>query len=377
MNDERLKSYLQGRLGKYHYPVDDTLWSSVSQSMPPRQRKRWLPLVAAAASVAVMVGIFILLTPSGGEKAEDMPATEPTGLTRHTPSASTGETIHTETRTGISADRSGPAAGTEDRIAMHAEVIRADESGTMPDIPAAGEDTIGKQGETPDAADEPETKKNPERRSYQRSSLSRPSEQRKQHEKKLSILLAVNGSGSSEERIYVDNNYPPSLTNSETPDIECYHPVYDFPLSFSLTVRKGLLGLFAIESGLSYTYLHTSEANSATDIKLHYLGIPVKGICTFYDNSRISLYTGAGGMVEKQVAGRLKNPDGDRSLVYSGLQWSVGASVGFHLKCSDRVGLFAEPGVNYFFNDGSNIPTIRKDKPFNFHFQVGLRFTTK
>ncbi len=379
MNDKRLKSYLQGRLGNYRYPVvDDTLWSSVSQSLPPGNRKRWLPFVAAAAGVAVLVGVFVLYTLSGGEKAGDTPVAETSGLVHTGPSVSVDELIRSGMRTEKTPDRPIPAAPLSQTIARDTERSRQEALETVQDMTEIREDTTGQQRQTPHGDNEP-AHTVPERGPYTPWYPSLSAGQRRQRDKKLSVLLAVHGSGSSEERLYRENieSTFPSLASSVTPETDIYHPVYDFPLTFSLTVRKELSGLFAIESGLSYTYLHTSESNSETDIKLHYLGIPVKGICTFYDSSRLSLYTGVGGAVEKQIAGRLKNPDGDRSLVYSGLQWSVGASVGLQLRLSKHIGLFAEPGVRYFFDDGSNIPTLRKDKPFQFNFQVGLRFNTK
>ena len=36
---------------------------------------------------------------------------------------------------------------------------------------------------------------------------------------------------------------------------------------------------------------------------------------------------------------------------------------------------YAEPGVVYYFDDGSNVNTIRKEHPFNFNIQLGVRFT--
>ena len=56
-------------------------------------------------------------------------------------------------------------------------------------------------------------------------------------------------------------------------------------------------------------------------------------------------------------------------------QWSVNASVGLQYNISPSIGLYAEPGVSYYFNDGTSIKTIYKDKPCNFNLNLGLRFT--
>ena len=64
----------------------------------------------------------------------------------------------------------------------------------------------------------------------------------------------------------------------------------------------------------------------------------------------------------------------EESVDVDRLQWSVSGAVGFQYNFIDRLGVYVEPGVGYYFDDGSNVLTIYKDKPFNFNFQVGLRF---
>ena len=57
------------------------------------------------------------------------------------------------------------------------------------------------------------------------------------------------------------------------------------------------------------------------------------------------------------------------------MQWPVNASVGLQYNITPSMGLYAEPGASYYFNDGTSLKTIYKDKPFNFNFNLGLRFT--
>ena len=46
-------------------------------------------------------------------------------------------------------------------------------------------------------------------------------------------------------------------------------------------------------------------------------------------------------------------------------------------KLTDFFSLYAEPGLGYFFKDGSTIPTIYQDHPLNFNLSFGLRFNLK
>ena len=56
-------------------------------------------------------------------------------------------------------------------------------------------------------------------------------------------------------------------------------------------------------------------------------------------------------------------------------QFSVNASAGVQFDFTNSVGIYAEPGVSYYFNDGSGIDNIYKEKPFNLNLNVGVRFT--
>lgn len=193
----------------------------------------------------------------------------------------------------------------------------------------------------------------------------------------LSMMLAVNGAftstGSQPSSVTSSPTGPPPIYSADGNPIALVDPEYDFPVSFTVAVRKGITRRFSLESGLTYTYLHTVDDRSNTDIKLHYLGLPLKGVVTIYDHRRLSVYVSAGGMVERQVSGKLKHPTGNTDISNSRLQWSVNGAAGVNIKLGGRAGLFAEPGLSYFFDDGTGIPTIRKDKPLNFNLQVGLR----
>lgn len=143
------------------------------------------------------------------------------------------------------------------------------------------------------------------------------------------------------------------------------------PFSLGLTVRKELSERWGVESGLVYTQLNstltTDNASSfAQDQTLHYVGIPVKTDLSLYKNKHVNLYASAGGMVEKCVGGKVKADP---------LQLSLTAAVGLQYKLSDRLSLYAEPGLSYHFDDGSPVTTIRKEKPLHMNLLCGVRMT--
>lgn len=172
-------------------------------------------------------------------------------------------------------------------------------------------------------------------------------------------------------------------------DKETYTDVkHHVPVTVGVSVKWNLNDKWALESGLNYTYLYSelrSGANSYIEDKqkLHYVGIPLKVQRSIWNNSIFSLYTSAGGMMEKCVSGTVETVyvDGNtkknqerEDLDVKPLQFSVLASLGVQANFNKHLSLYLEPGMIYYFDDNTDILTIRKDKPFNFNLQLGLRF---
>ena len=167
------------------------------------------------------------------------------------------------------------------------------------------------------------------------------------------------------------NGIPYLMRNSEQiVDID-----HKQPLSFGFSVRKGLARGFSVETGLTYTYLASDvkfvESSEKVSQKLHYLGIPLRANWNFVDKKSFIMYVSAGGAMEKCVYGKI----GSESETVKPLQFSVMGAVGAQYNISRRVGVYVEPGVSYFFDDGSDVQTIRKENPCNFTLQGGIRLT--
>lgn len=147
---------------------------------------------------------------------------------------------------------------------------------------------------------------------------------------------------------------------------------------------------FGVETGLSYTNLISdvkegSESHYYTgEQKLHYIGIPLKVKYRVISWKRLDLYASAGMLAEKCVSAKLdkdfildhqkKGSELD-NLSEKPMQLSVNASAGVQCNLVKSMGIFVEPGLSYYFNDGTNIQTIYKEKPLNFNLNLGIRFT--
>jgi hypothetical protein BACCOPRO_03315 len=147
---------------------------------------------------------------------------------------------------------------------------------------------------------------------------------------------------------------------------------------------------FGIETGLSYTNLISdvregSESHYYTgEQKLHYIGIPLNLKYRVFSWKRFDLYASTGALAEKCVSAKLdkdfildhqKKGNESENLSEKPMQWSVNASLGVQCNLVNSMSIFVEPGISYYFNDGTNIQTIYKEKPLNFNLNLGIRFT--
>lgn len=162
------------------------------------------------------------------------------------------------------------------------------------------------------------------------------------------------------------------------------------PVRFGLNVGYQLNDRLAVETGLTYTRL-SSELQSGTegyyftgDQRLHYVGVPLLLRARLLTLSGFDAYAAATALTEVRVAGTVERGyvlDHDtwsveREHVHSHpLQFSLGLSVGLQYRLTPAVAVYAEPGVGYYFSDGSSVSTIYKEHPFNFQLNLGLRLT--
>lgn len=144
----------------------------------------------------------------------------------------------------------------------------------------------------------------------------------------------------------------------------------------------------SVETGIAYSYL-SADIHEGSDSyyfageqSLHYVGIPVGVRVRAMSWKNFDIYVGAGFEADKCVSGALKKSyvingqtrdDGHESISIRPLQWSVNAGAGVQYNISSMVGIYAEPGLSYYFDNGSNIETIYSEKPLNFNLNIGLR----
>lgn len=159
-------------------------------------------------------------------------------------------------------------------------------------------------------------------------------------------------------------------------------PTYGVPFTLGLGVRVNLSPRLSIGTGLDYSllsrtftgsYLGTSGTVSHT---VQYLGIPLRLYYDILASDRIRFYAYGGGEAELCIGNSYRlfaSPDIVRDYKVNSPLFSVGAGLGVEFRLGRTLGLYLDPGVNYYF-PGNQPRSIRTDKPLLLNFDAGLRF---
>ena len=155
---------------------------------------------------------------------------------------------------------------------------------------------------------------------------------------------------------------------------------HNMPVSFGATVSYDLNDRLALTSGLVYTlatssFEHGTSSNASKDEQtLHYVGIPLTASYTIWGNSWLKTYVNAGGQADFNVSAKVETEGHTTDIDKDRVQLSVGAAAGVQLNVIKQMGVYVEPGVRYYFDNGSNVQTVFKEHPCNFSLQMGLRW---
>lgn len=406
---------LKEKLEDYSEPIPSSGWEQLEKELMPPIEKKIYPyrkgmMVAAAAvllAVVSSVSMYFLGTPA----AEDMRHLQTPVL------ASSPDILPGPSRPDLKNTVIEPVlrSGTKDRLAKTEQKTSVSLPVATPENEYAQEgvkqgDVRAEEKNTPEKpiVDERQTEKqvigeqskNKSRRPSGKDKLHIPAEKREGQKGTWSTGLSVGNSGGasttalgggmssymSRVSMAAVSNGMVQIPNDQTlvfeegvPYLRQVQRVADIehhqPLSFGLSVRKSLKRGFSLETGLTYTLLSSDaklgEGEQSVEQKLHYLGIPLRANWNFLDKKLFTLYVSGGGMIEKCVYGKL----GTEKETVKPFQFSVSGAVGAQFNATKKIGIYVEPGVAYFFDDGSDVQTIRKENPFNFNIQAGIRLT--
>ena len=432
--DNEWKKSLRERFSDYASPEPEGLWEGIEQGMAGKPRRKMLPVwIASGLAAAAAVALVVFLHP---EKALETPDLQKQATMADASVASVAESVVVDTAatsspaltttsspaaTGdlkaVPASKSVPfaVASRQTLLAVAEPVVSAPVSeDTVPDAVNDRHSQLDKQSHSrldresmveqeASVTEKKEVSEMPDQVGHDDTIL--PASKRK----RFSIGAYGNGGQASKEQLqgygmnrtgeYLGTRATGSnvkndvgglmrtLASNRASSFEAHHAA---PLRVGVTAAWELAPHLNLVSGLNWTYLNSEFEETASPIRtvvgqdLGYLGVPLRLETAFNVWKGLWLSAGAGGMVEKgllssswtntwidgQVAETIKNPKPDTG----GLLWSVGATAGAEYRFSSSFGLYFTPGIEYHFDNGSEVRSAYTEKPLHWNVNLGVRF---
>ncbi len=163
---------------------------------------------------------------------------------------------------------------------------------------------------------------------------------------------------------------------------------HKLPVKVGVSVRYHITPKLSVQTGVDYSYLSSDFdfSDGDNDIStahqaLHYIGVPLKAAYSVVQKKKVNLYVVAGGEVEKLVKGKCtttylydkKQPDLTEKVSENRPQFSASAAAGVEYNFTDNAGVYVEPGISYYIDNGSDVDNVYKKRPVNFSLSLGLR----
>lgn len=155
------------------------------------------------------------------------------------------------------------------------------------------------------------------------------------------------------------------------------------PIQVGLTASYSLSDKVSVASGVVYTSTSseftrvTGNSEMVDEQSLHYVGVPVNVNYKVWQTKRFKTYVGAGGQADFNVSATVKTEGVKSNMAKDKVQWSVNATAGAQYDIVPKLGVYVEPGVKYYIDNGSNVENVFKSRPCSFSLQVGVRYDIK
>lgn len=239
------------------------------------------------------------------------------------------------------------------------------------DIPVA----VGQEREYRSATPEPADDYN-----YWNSIANEPKETSKS--RRIHLGMSGSASGNNLSSTYIRPMMSSGYSGGSAINEESVS-TFSVPVSAAVSMRYFLTDRLAVNAGVGWTLLTRSFSGSYRTAKgrfthmMQYVGIPVSVSYNLLQTSTMTLYVYGGGSVEKAVSNKYYIYSESSSPILSesvdGLQYGIAGGFGMEFRLADRLGLYVDPAVDYYFA-GQQPKSIRTEKPLMFSVEAGLRF---
>lgn len=417
---------LRDQLADYHVPASDDLWTGIENALAqndsgagkmlgistPTKRQVWIRRFSMAAAIAALAmgGSYIYLHPWGD--VEPSVAEKQMGTAESVASDGTSQqpSVFSSLVNKVKSVMRTDAKPSESCVAMSSEEARV-AALTVEDAmqqPVAQEAEQSQVQEKKQVASKSAEARKAKTNTYSDAFTLGASPVYPSRKKgKSSLSLKVYGENGFNGGNSASMNVPYMASSSPSNDMPAYNGDYwnfeneldakvlyglrdmqytekaehHFPLSVGVQVGVPITSKWMLSVGLDYIRTSSDfsgEANGSsttTTQVLHYVGIPLNVSYSIWRNSHFRTYVSAGGEGAFNVENDTESNGEETFSKKDRMQWSVNAAVGAQYDFLPQLGVYVEPGVKYYFDNGSSIENYFKDKKTNFNLQFGLRWT--
>lgn len=404
---------LRNRMEDYEQSAPDGLWEDIEASLPKKKAIGPLGWVwrTAAIAAALAIGIFATLRLTNHNEAPSnviavqAPTVEPNGEPERLAVAEPANEAHPAmsaskpaSRKAIPEQKSAAAAApvtaeateyagevqSEEKIEESSEQLKTEDESTEDMEEAEKTAEFLRQAAAEDMAHARTRKPISTRFSVGAGAT----------ESSSSGVFNISRYDSGPSPIMPDGeiNLATRSTTDETPTKNIYDDVtHKRPIRMGLLLNIPFSRVFGIETGVTYSILNSTFTTTSggnvieDDQKLQYIGIPLNVTANILQTRYLSLYATAGGMGEKCISGKVKtNINGKnsekaksttRNLDINEIMWSANAAAGMQFNITDFMGIYAEPGISYHFDNNSKTTSAYTEHPLDFTMNFGIRFS--
>ena len=384
---EQWRQQMQQKMADYRKSAPEVSWEKIDKALASNKPKAkavpmWMRRIAAAVAVLVVATAGYLALDRNHEELSrgdgfDNPVSSANGITQSRPHHQESQQTKVE-----------PVVV---KAKTHQTTAKAVDVQEEPPTPQPQEMQPQETRESQEPRHTHSVVETPKRQTLDEPSVIR------QHTSSGSRLMAKvylsNGLAGSNSSIR-DYGYPVDFSNNhektEPSGLTQYYNnnstnlTHHQPVRLGLSLRYRLNDRWSIESGLAYTRLRSDlkwRSGQEAEQTLSYIGIPVNANYLLWGSRYVNFYVSVGGMVEKMVKGSLyttaKGKEQSESISIHPLQFSVNGGIGAEFNLTNQFSIYAEPGMGYYFDNGSDVRTYYQDKPFSFNLNLGLRFNIK
>ena len=386
MKQDRWEDRLERHLADYHREPSHDLWSGIEKALDKESKRqarivmlrRWM---AAASIVGVLMGGFLLYR----NRQQNSEVMSPSVQTRTVTEVKNNDYVNSFPDSVQNQEPIPmiPAYTVPTLRAQIAEEKREDVLPSQDDETSLHESREDAVTSSNDAVDVSPENDNHLWRAFGRGKKSR-------HSHLLAMNMYVSGGMSSWESRngvqmspYLLREYNYSRGGNTEPDVWLTgyeeRQSHDRPVSFGLTVSYPLTDRLAVRSGLVYTKLNSDFVSVMQENQvhrhqtLHYVGIPLNLQFALWRWRGLNVYLTGGGQADWNIKAKAMTDGIDQVMSKDRMQWSIGGGLGVEYDLLPPLGLYAEPGIRHYFDNGSNVSNYFKENPTDFHLELGLR----